>query len=157
MTSVAMPALVPPVAPPRRSDEPSPPRRGSQRPLPLAPLVAPRARSTVYGLAAVDDRGRVADHEIVRALCWRAGTRLDIRVVGGVIVVAASDDGAFSVTNNGHIRLPATVRRSCAVEPGDRVLLVAEPANGVLSVHPPAALDTMLTRLHTQVTAGDAA
>ena len=116
----------------------------------------PRARSTVYGLAAVDDRGRVADNVIVRVLCWRAGTRLDIRVVGGVIVVAASDDGALSVTNNGHVRLPATVRRSCAVEPGDRVLLVAEPANGVLSVHPPAAMDTMLTRFHAQLMAGDA-
>jgi bifunctional DNA-binding transcriptional regulator/antitoxin component of YhaV-PrlF toxin-antitoxin module len=99
----------------------------------------------VYGLAAVDDRGRVADYAIVQALGWRPGTRLDIRVARGWIVVMVSDEGAFSVTNRGHVRLPATARRCCGVMPGDRVLLVADPANGSLVVHPPAVIDSMLT------------
>jgi bifunctional DNA-binding transcriptional regulator/antitoxin component of YhaV-PrlF toxin-antitoxin module len=104
----------------------------------------------------VDDRGRIADYAIVRALGWRAGTRLDIRVIGGLIVVTAGDAGAWSVTNLGHVRLPVAVRRCCGVEPGDRVLLAAEPAEGVLAVHPPTVMDTMLARFHAQVMAGDA-
>jgi hypothetical protein len=109
----------------------------------------------VYGLAAVDDRGRIADHAIVRALGWHAGTRLDIRVIGGLIVVTAGDGGASSVTNHGHVRLPLTVRRCCGVEPGDRVLLAAEAAEGVLVVYPPLVMDTMPARFHAQVMAGD--
>jgi hypothetical protein len=110
----------------------------------------------VYGLAAVDDRGRIADHAIVQALGWRASTRLDIRVIGGLIVVTAGDGGAWSLTSHGHVRLPLTIRRCCGVEPGDRVLLAAEPAEGVLAVHPPTVMDTMLARFHAQVMAGDA-
>jgi hypothetical protein len=110
----------------------------------------------VYGLAAVDDRGRIADHAIVKMLGWRADTRLDIRVIGGLIVVATGAAGAWSLTNRGYVRLPSTVRRCCGVEPSDRVLLAAEPAEGVLVVYPPLVMDTMLTRFHAQVMAGDA-
>jgi hypothetical protein len=110
----------------------------------------------VYGLAAVDDRGRVSDYAIVKVLDWRAGTRLNIRVLGGLIVVTAGDAGAWSLTNRGHVRLPATVRRCCGVEPGDRVLLAAEPAEGVLVVYPPLVMDTMLARFHARMMAGDA-
>jgi bifunctional DNA-binding transcriptional regulator/antitoxin component of YhaV-PrlF toxin-antitoxin module len=116
---------------------------------------APGWRS--YGLATVDDRGRVADHAIVHALGWQASTRLHIRVIEGLVLVTASRPGVFTVTKRGHVRLPATVRHWCGVETGDRVLLAAEPTEGVLVVHPPAGLDTMLARLHAQVMAREAA
>ncbi|MDT5024699.1 MAG: hypothetical protein QOE61_1125 [Micromonosporaceae bacterium] len=111
----------------------------------------------MYGLARLDDKGRVADHAIVRAMGWLPGVRLDIREAGGVILVRVSGQGVFTVTGQGHVRLPATVRRWCHLEPGDRVLLTAEPAEGLLVVHPPAALDTMLTRFHEQALGGDLA
>jgi transposase InsO family protein len=46
---------------------------GKTLPLPTVPV--PRTSSTVYGLAAVDCRGRVADHAIIAALGWRPGGR----------------------------------------------------------------------------------
>ena len=99
----------------------------------------------MYGLAAVDARGRVADHVIMRALGWRAGSRLAIRVSNGLILITVGD-GRLGVTGQGHVRLPSAIRHGCGIQPGDRVLLVAEPSEGVLPVHPPATLDTIFSR-----------
>jgi NAD(P)-dependent dehydrogenase (short-subunit alcohol dehydrogenase family) len=43
----------------------------------------------VYGLAAVDRRGRIADHAIMHALGWQPGTRLDIRETHGLLLIHA--------------------------------------------------------------------
>jgi hypothetical protein len=116
-----------------------------------------RDRSTVYGLAAIDDRGRIAESTVIRALGWLPGTRLDVRESGGLLLVNADPQGVFSVTCRGHLRLPATVRHWCRLAPGDRVLLTADPAEGLLVVHPPAALDAMITQVHASVFGGDPA
>jgi hypothetical protein len=66
MTGAGVSPLVPPAASSDRLE-------GStavlaRRPLPVPRLAVMRLRSTVYGLAAVDDQGRVASHSVVRAL-----------------------------------------------------------------------------------------
>jgi bifunctional DNA-binding transcriptional regulator/antitoxin component of YhaV-PrlF toxin-antitoxin module len=101
----------------------------------------------VYGLAAVDCRGRVADRAVVQALGWTPGTRLDIRQTRGLLIIHADTHGVFSVTTPGHLRLPATVRHCCGLVPGDRMLLAADPDRDLLIVHPPAALDDLLAQL----------
>jgi hypothetical protein len=131
------------------------PRPRRQGPLPVPRLSALRARSTVYGFAAVDGRGRIADGAVVRAMGWVAGTRLDIRESAGVVLVSHGRQGVFALTGQGHLRLPAAVRRWCGLAAGDRVLLAAEPAQGLLVVHPPAALDAMITQFHAVVLGGD--
>jgi hypothetical protein len=73
MTTSAAATLVPPLALPARSEDRRFASVSSGRPLPMAALIGSRVRSTVYGLAAVDARGRVADEVIMRALGWRAG------------------------------------------------------------------------------------
>lgn len=125
-----------------------------QRPLPVSRLAVTRLRSTVYGLAAVDDRGRVADHTVVRALGWGSGIRLEIREIGGLVLVRADRQGVFSMTGQGHLRLPAMVRHWCGLVPGDRVLLAADPDQRLLVVHPPAALDAMVSQFHADVLGG---
>jgi bifunctional DNA-binding transcriptional regulator/antitoxin component of YhaV-PrlF toxin-antitoxin module len=40
------------------------------------------------------------------------------------------------VSSQGRVHLPAAARHACRITPGDRVLLAAEPADGVLVVHP---------------------
>jgi hypothetical protein len=65
---------------------------------------------------------------------WCPGTRLRLRLRGGLAIVTAEAHGALVVTRNGHLQLPAAVRRGCAVAAGDRVLLAGEPAEGVLIV-----------------------
>jgi hypothetical protein len=124
--------------------------------LPLARLAAGvRSVAVVYGVAAVDCRGRIADRLVTGALGWAPGMRLSIREDRGLILLAGDERGVFSLTPQGHIRLPVGVRRWCALAAGDRVLLVAVPQQGSLVVFPPAAVDDMLRRCHSAMLGGE--
>lgn len=123
--------------------------------LPVADLTTPRLRSAVYGMATLDCNGRIADTNLLRALGWDTATRLDISEQGGLLLIAATTRGVFSLTRRGHLRLPATARRWCGLAAGDRVLLMADPDQGSLVVHPPAAMDAMVGWLHEAALGGD--
>jgi hypothetical protein len=129
----------------------------ARRILPLPAVPVPRSSVVVYGLAAVDCRGRVADRAVVHALGWTPGTCLDIRQARGLLVIRADTRGVFRVTAQGHLRLPATVRHGCGLVPGDRVLLAADPDRDLLVVYPPAALDDLLAPRHAGLLDGDRA
>lgn len=118
-------------------------------PLPLPSLISRRASSVVYGLAALDDRGRVADRVVMRTLGWSAGLRLGIAETGGVLAVRPGPQGAYQVTGQGYLRLPASLRHRCGLVAGDRVLLAADPDRSQLAIYPPAALDIALAQLDT--------
>ncbi|MGC4854507.1 AbrB/MazE/SpoVT family DNA-binding domain-containing protein [Micromonospora sp. DT4] len=124
-------------------------------PLPLPDLPIPRAGSSVYGLAAIDVSGRIADRMIVRALGWGCGTRLHIYESAGLIVVRLDPQGVFTLTGQGHLHLPAAVRKWCGLKPGDRLLLAADRDGGVLVVHPPAALDAVVAQIHAAAFGGE--
>lgn len=126
-----------------------------RRPLPLPPPIAQRTTACVYGLAALDVHGRVADRVVSAALGWRAGLRLGIRHTAGLLLVRADGDGDITVTRQGHLRLPALIRHQCGLRAGDRVLLAAEPDRRRLLVVPPAALDTFLTRQCSDLFGGE--
>ncbi|MFC4017529.1 AbrB/MazE/SpoVT family DNA-binding domain-containing protein [Micromonospora sp. GCM10011542] len=108
----------------------------------------------VYGLAALDNSGRIADRAIIRALGWGPGTRLHIREGSGVIVVRLDRQGVFTVTGQGHLHLPAPARHWCGLTAGDRVFLSANPVDGLLVVYPPAALDAMVVAVHADLLRG---
>jgi hypothetical protein len=122
--------------------------------LPVANLVSPRAASLVYGVAAMDCNGRVAETMVINTLGWVPGTRLDIRESGGLVLVRADRHGVFSMSRRGCLRLPANVRHWAQLAPGDRVLLVADPAVGHLVVYPPTVLDAMVAQFQTAVLGG---
>ncbi|WP_247678050.1 AbrB/MazE/SpoVT family DNA-binding domain-containing protein [Micromonospora sp. C72] len=122
--------------------------------MPLPVLPSPRAGTLVYSLAAVDSSGRIADRTVIRALGWGPGTRLHIHEASGVIVVRLDRQGVFTVTGQGHLHLPAAVRHWCGLTAGDRVLLAANAADGLLVLHPPAALDAMVVAVHADVLGG---
>jgi bifunctional DNA-binding transcriptional regulator/antitoxin component of YhaV-PrlF toxin-antitoxin module len=157
VTGSLVPTLVPALALPARSDVSRSPRTAARRPLPLGRLINARQRSTVYGLTAVDGRGRVADHTVTQALGWAPGDRLTILVTKGLITVTADTDGQLAVSGQGRVHLPAAARHACRITPGDWVLLAAEPDHGVLLVHPLATVDAMVAHFHDHVMAGDAA
>jgi hypothetical protein len=117
-------------------------------------LPEPRSGSAIYGMATLDHRGRIADLGTLRAMGWSSHTRLDIREQRSLLLVTASPQGVFSLTGQGHLRLPMTVRRWCGLATGDRVFLVANPGRGQLVVHPPAALDSMVAWLHAATLGG---
>ena len=85
---------------------------GERRLLPL-PRLAPDAvaSAAVYGMAAVDCRGRVADRAVITSLGWTPGLRLSIREDAGLVLLVADPRGVFSLTRQGHLRLPVGVRR----------------------------------------------
>jgi len=93
----------------------------------------------------------------VRALGWTPGTRLDIRETRGLLVIRSTTNGVFSVTGQGHLRLPAPVRHCCGLVPGDGVLLAADPDRDLRTVHPPAALDELLAQRHAGLLDGERA
>lgn len=123
----------------------------------MAALPAPRPHdAAVYGMAALDDRGRITDQVVLRALGWDPGTRIDVDVSGGVAVVAARSEGTGRVVAAGRFRLSAAVRHQLRVGPGDRVLLAAHPLASRLVICPPVALDALLPSAEPLVSGGPA-
>ncbi|WBB52363.1 AbrB/MazE/SpoVT family DNA-binding domain-containing protein [Verrucosispora sp. WMMD573] len=88
---------------------------------------------------------------------WEPGVRLDIRQGGNVIVVRRDRQGAFTVTGQGHLLLPAAVRHWCGLAAGQHVLLTADRAANLLVVYPPIALDEMVAQAERAVLGGDPA
>lgn len=117
----------------------------SRKALPLPSLIAQRTTTTVYGLAAIDDRGRIADRVVLRALGWSAGRRLVIDESWGLLVIFPDASAPAQVTGQGHLRVPATLRHRCGLRSGDRVLLAADPEQHRLVVYPSTALDALLS------------
>jgi bifunctional DNA-binding transcriptional regulator/antitoxin component of YhaV-PrlF toxin-antitoxin module len=113
--------------------------------------------SLVCRIASVDSRGRIAEQSVVRALGWSAGQRLEIRVASGVIVVRADPAGVFVLARRCHVPIPAAVRRWCALESGQRVLLAVVPERRVLVIHTMAAVEEMLHARHAALLGGDPA
>ncbi|MEV0326976.1 AbrB/MazE/SpoVT family DNA-binding domain-containing protein [Micromonospora echinospora] len=111
----------------------------------------------MYRLASVDSSGRIRDRAIIGALGWEPGARLDIRYGAGAIVVRRDSQGVFTVTGQGHLVLPASVRHWCGLGAGERVLLTAGPAANLLVVYPPSVLDEMVAHAERAVLGGDEA
>jgi hypothetical protein len=131
----------------------------SRRPLPVAVLggLSTRPADVIYAMSVVDKSGRLTDRSIVRALGWIPGTRLDVHERDGLIVVYPAADGVHCVSQRAFLKLPLTVRRWCGIRSGDRVLVAAHPATGVLVLHSLTKLHTLLTDGHAAALGGDAA
>jgi hypothetical protein len=141
--SVIIGPVLPPVLAHHRpvaAGEPSPARRS----VPLPTLIVQRTSPIVYGVAALDCHGRVADRTVMHALGWSAGLRLHIGEHQGVLTASPDPTGPVAVIRPGHFRLPAPLRHRCGLETGDRVLLAADPACSRLMIYPPATLDDLL-------------
>ncbi|MBE9376442.1 AbrB/MazE/SpoVT family DNA-binding domain-containing protein [Saccharopolyspora sp. HNM0983] len=105
----------------------------------------------VYRIAAVDERGRIAETAITSAVGWQPGERLRLEPLSTTTVAVRADpSGLFPLTRRGHLPLPAPVRRWCGLAPGDRVLLAASREEGLVLVHTMAALEAMVTAFHAE-------
>jgi hypothetical protein len=158
VTASSVPPVIPKLVPPGVGVGAVPVSR-SRRPLPVVVLDAgsPRAANINYVFSAVDKSGRVADRSPIQALGWTRGDRLDIRERAGVIVVSAAADGVHCIGNSGHLHLPLAVRRWCHLTAGDRILLAANRATGVLLAHPLVVLDRLLADLEAALWGGETA
>jgi bifunctional DNA-binding transcriptional regulator/antitoxin component of YhaV-PrlF toxin-antitoxin module len=120
------------------------------RPLPLINLHRlSRDTTMLYGVGPVDASGRVKNSDIVRALGWQPGDKLEVIPGLGGIVIFSSPDGLFTVPFKPCVVIPAAARRIHDIQPGDHVLLAAAPEYSVVIVHTRQAVNEMLARYHS--------
>lgn len=134
-----------------------PGRGASRRPLTLPHLPTLRGPQVTCTLTTIDVHGRLAAPALLQLLGWDPGTVLEVTDRGGLLLLTAGDLGTQTVTAQLHVLLPAHIRHWHGLYAGTRLLLVADPDAARLVVHPPAALDAMITRLHREVLGGDPA
>jgi hypothetical protein len=63
--------------------------------------------------------------------------------------------GAESITRQGHLRLPAHIRHTCRLNPGDRLLTAAAPRPGVLVIYTMPLLEWILAQHHAAAPSGE--
>jgi bifunctional DNA-binding transcriptional regulator/antitoxin component of YhaV-PrlF toxin-antitoxin module len=137
IASLALPAARP------ETDQPA-------SPLPLTGLhPLPRDASMLYDIGRVDDSGRVASNDIINALHWQPGSKLDVILTPRTIIIRAAPGGLFTVPRRPRIIIPSHVRRAHDINPGDHVLIAAAPDHGLVIVYPLTALDEMISRYHS--------
>ena len=130
------PAAAPPCGPKQSHRESLRPSRSRQHagtlsapsPLPLTDLHRlPRDTSMLYDIGRVDGSGRIASNDIVNALNWSPGSKLDVILTPQSIVLRSAPDGLFSVPQRPCIVIPSHARRPHGIKPGDHVLIAAAP------------------------------
>ena len=127
----------------------------SRKPLPLPDAPPPPRRDAVFGMCALDDKGRISDVRVMAALGWEPWQRVAFSVAHGVIVVDADEAGGQAVCGRGCLRLPAGMRRAVAIGLRERVLLAALIEPRRLVVHPMVHLDRWSMPVHTAVLGGE--
>ena len=73
---------------------------------------------------------------------------------GPCITVSASSTGRHTVTARGELSLPAPARALTGIGPDQRVLVTADPARGLLVVHPEAVVARLLATLDAELWGG---
>jgi len=111
----------------------------------------------LFDVARLDPSGRLSSRGLVAALGWRPGRQLAVDVVEHRIIVTASDTGQHTLTARGELSLPAAARALTGIGPDQRVLVTADPAGGLLVVHPEAVVARLLARLDADLRGGGGA
>lgn len=127
--ALLIPPDLPPLGPARSlPTTPLPPKPGTTAPFPkLGP-----AR---IGVAAIDASGRVREKTLLRALGWRTGEALDLRIADRIAALWPAPYGSIHVDCRDQFALPRGCRTLLGIESGDRVLLAASAELNVLFVY----------------------
>lgn len=132
-----------PTASSLRTPDGTAPDPSTALPLPTVRDQVQLRSETYYTVSSIDASGRIADRSPLRELGWSSGTRLAMRLTDTAIIASARPDGAMSVTGQGHLHLPASVRRAFDLRPSDRVLIVVHQDENALIVFAPSTLDVI--------------
>jgi hypothetical protein len=123
--------------------------------LPLIQLLDRRSFGPHYCAATtMNDRGRLADRTLLKAMSWSASTAITISAVEDAGIIVVTRGGMQRINRHGHLQLPAAVRHGCRILGGERLLAVARPHHHVIVIYTPYALDAMATAYHDALTAG---
>ena len=134
-----------------RLNSPSPRTPASKLPMPV--ITASEHRDAMYyTVTAMDIWGRIADRSALTTLRWRPGDRIAVSVAEGAVMIRPQRDGRQVITQQGFLRLPATVRHLTRLRGGDRILLAACSDRDLLLAYSMAALDDMVKAFHSSAT-----
>jgi hypothetical protein len=132
-----------------RLDDPLPRTPAHGLPMPRLGTPEEESHSMYYAVTAIDVWGRLADRSALTALRWRPGLAVAVSIIREAVAVIPHHDSRHTVNQQGHLRLPATVRHLSRLKAGDRLLLAACLDRDVLIAYPMAALDAMVLAYHT--------
>ncbi|MFI5495247.1 hypothetical protein [Actinoplanes sp. NPDC051859] len=117
--------------------------------LPLVDLRAPNTGVGRYcAVTPIDDRRRLADRNPLRILGWGPGTPVTVSAEPQAGIIAVSLGGDETVDRQGRLRLIAEVRHGCRLATGDRLFVVAYPAEAVLVIYLWSAVSAMTSAYH---------
>ena len=117
--------------------------------LPVARLRPPTPASKArYVVTSIDAHGRLGDRSPVLLMGWQPGHPVAVTLATGAIMVVSRPGAHAAVTRQGHLRLPASIRSACRLQPGDRLLVAAHPDAGLLVAYTTSALDHMVLAYH---------
>ncbi|RBQ05728.1 hypothetical protein DQE82_25815 [Micromonospora sp. LHW51205] len=105
-----------------------------------------RLAAALCAVASVDVSGRLADRRPLQALGWFAGRAVEVVGRKDAFAVTARPDARTTIGGQGHLVLPSSVRRSCGIGPGHRLLVLAYPDRSLLVAYTMSALELMLSR-----------
>jgi hypothetical protein len=106
--------------------------------------------SLVLAMARVDRSGRLSNRELLEALGWRPGHRVDMDVVDGVLMIASAVSGPHAVRSRGELAVPVALRQMCRITAEASVLLAASVTDGVLVVYPATLVARLLVEFHSR-------
>lgn len=109
-----------------------------------------------YCTTVLDHKGRLTCSMLFDVLGWEAGTRIDIAVHAGTIVVRGARGGEHGLTTRRFLHIPVAVRRWCCLGERELVLVRAVPEWSVLLIFGQEKLDTALPDPRRLIDAADA-
>lgn len=119
--------------------------RGPGGGLPLPPLSPPTPLPDLYcTVTPMDCHGRLADRSPLRAAGWPPGRPITIIPSPDGRLVSVRADGPNTTTGDGHLLLPAHVRRACHLATGDRLLVTVTTAPTRLTIYPMTTVETII-------------
>ncbi|MGY4684402.1 AbrB/MazE/SpoVT family DNA-binding domain-containing protein [Micromonospora aurantiaca (nom. illeg.)] len=105
-----------------------------------------KPQAALCAVTSLDLSGRLADRRPLQAVGWIAGRTVEVVGRNNVITVTARGGGQSTIGRQGHLVLPSSVRRSCGLGPGHRLLVLAYPDRSLLVAYTMSALELMLSR-----------
>jgi len=127
-------------------------------PLPMVDLLpVVQEGSLVYAMGRADASGTVAATQVLNALGWHTGDRVDIGTIRNVVVIRRSTRGRYTVPRKRVIVIPAAARHACGIRAGVSLLLAAAPEHQTLIVHAESALDLMMTLYYEAIKSNESA
>ncbi|WP_447002515.1 hypothetical protein ACRAKI_22670 [Saccharothrix isguenensis] len=97
-----------------------------------------------YCTTVLDHKGRLTCSMVFDVLGWEAGTRIDISVHAGTIVVRGIRSGEYALSTRRFLHIPVAVRRWCCFGERELVLVRAVPEWSALLIFGQEKLDMAL-------------